>query len=74
MLNNKVSDMTVDELRGLIRETVRQTLSEILADPDDGLELQDGIEKALQKSIRAVIEGALTYNADEVAGKLGLNW
>ncbi|MCC6299198.1 MAG: hypothetical protein IT314_07860 [Anaerolineales bacterium] len=74
MLTNKVSDLTVDELRGLIRETVRQTLSEILADPDDGLELQEGIEKELRDSIRAIREGAPTYNANEIAAKLGLDW
>ncbi|RIK29557.1 MAG: hypothetical protein DCC56_12695 [Anaerolineae bacterium] len=74
MLTNKVSDMTVDELRGLIRETVRQTLSEILADPDDGLELQDGIENTLRHSIKAIRDGAPTYTAGDVAEKLGLNW
>jgi hypothetical protein len=74
MLNNKVSDMTADELRGLIRETVRQTMAEILADPDEGLALQNGIEKALRRSMKAVREGEPVYNADEVADKLGLDW
>jgi len=66
MLNNKVSDMTVDELRGLIRETVRQTMAEILADPDEGLALQNGIEKALRRSMKAVREGEAVYDADKV--------
>lgn len=74
MLGNKVADLTIDELRSIIRETVRQTLAEILSDPDEGLELQDGIEASLRQSIKAVREGAPTYDAEEVAGKLGLNW
>ncbi len=74
MLENRVSDLTIDELRAIIRETVRQTLAEILTDPDEGLALQSGIEKALRHSMKAVREGALTYDANEVAGKLGLHW
>lgn len=74
MLENKVSDLTIDELRSIIRETVRQTLADILSDPDEGLELQDGIETSLRQSIKAVREGASTYNAEEVANKLGLHW
>ena len=74
MLGNKVSDLTIDEFRAIIRETVRQTLAEMLADPDDGLALQDGIEKALKHSVKAVQEGGTTYAAEDVAKKLGLEW
>jgi hypothetical protein len=74
MLGNKVSDLTIDELRNIIRETVRQTLAEMLVDPDDGLVLQAGIEKALKQSIKAVKEGEMTYAAEDVAKKLGLEW
>lgn len=71
MLGNKVSDLTIDELRFIIRETVRQTLTEILSDPDEGLELQDGIEKSLRQSLKAVREGASIYDAEDVNGNLG---
>ena len=74
MLTNRVSDMTVDELRALIHETVRQTLTELMADPDEGLALQDGIENALRRSIKAVRDGETTYEAGETAKKLGLEW
>ena len=69
-----VSDLTIDELRGLIRETVRQALAEILLDPDEGLELQDGLENALRHSIKAMRENGAVYNAEDVAAKLGLDW
>ena len=74
MLATKVSDLTIDELRAIIRETVQQTVTEILADPDEGLVLRDGVEKSLRHSIQSVKEGAATYTADEVAKKLGLEW
>ena len=73
MLTNRVSDMTVDELRSLIRETVRQALAEMMADPDEGLALHEGIEKALRQSIKATREGGATYEAADVAKKLGLD-
>ena len=74
MVTNRVSEMTVDELRALIRETVRQTLEEIMADPDEGLALHEGIENALRQSIKAIHEGGTTYEAEDVAKKLGLEW
>jgi hypothetical protein len=67
MLSGHVSDLTVDELKVLIHETVEQTLAEILADPDKGLELRRSMKAALERSIRAVREGGAVYSAEEVA-------
>ncbi len=72
MLSTHVSDLTVDELKALVRETVEQTLAEFLADPDKSLALRASMKKSLQKSARAVREGAVLYSADEVAKDLGL--
>jgi hypothetical protein len=74
MLGNKISDLTVDEFRSLVRDIVRETLNEMLTDPDEGLALQDGLEDALRRSIKAVNEGAETYDADDAAKKLGIEW
>ncbi len=74
MLGHKVSDLTIDELRAIIRETVQQTVAEMLADPDEGLALRSGVQKSLKHSIQSVKEGATTYAADDVAKKLGLEW
>ena len=74
MLENKVSDLTIDELRMIIHDVVTQTLTEMLADPDEGLALQDGLEKALQRSIKSVREGAPVFDASEVANNLNLDW
>jgi hypothetical protein len=72
MLSARVSDLTVDELKALVRETVEQTLAEFLADPDKGLAIRESMKTALQKSNKAVREGAALYSADEVAKDLGL--
>jgi hypothetical protein len=74
MVANKVSDLTIDEFRDLIRETVKQTLAELLFDPDEGLELRADVEKALLRSMKSVREGGETYSAEDTARELGLDW
>ncbi|MBM3334692.1 hypothetical protein FJY63_08530 [Candidatus Sumerlaeota bacterium] len=69
-----VADLTVDELKTLIREVVVQTLSEISGDPDEGLELSDEFQLKLQQSLAAAKTGGKTTPANEVAAKLGLTW
>jgi len=46
----KVADLTIDELKKLIREAVDEQFKEILFDPDNGLELKDEIEQRLRAS------------------------
>ena len=72
MLDVKISELTVSEFRNLIREVVEETLTEILVDPDEGLELTDEIKQALHRSRKMVAEGAPLYDLDEVASRLGL--
>lgn len=69
-----VSDLTVDELRKLIREVVSQTILEIFVDPDQGLELRDGIKKRLNSSLETIRQGGKTISAEQVAENLGLEW
>ncbi len=64
----KVADLTVDELRSLVKETARQTVLEILGDPDAGLELRDDLKVRLRRSLAATE----TIPANEVAAELGL--
>ena len=47
----KVADLTVEELRALIKEAVQEELREILADPDKGLELRPEFVERLQNSL-----------------------
>ena len=74
MSNPKVANLTVDELRKLIREEVKQTLTEVFADPDEGLELRDEFRSELERSVAEVEAGGKIISAQEVAAKLGLHW
>ncbi len=69
-----VADLTVEEFKALVREVVVQTLSEMFADPDEGLELKDDFHLELQQSLAAVKAGGKTIPAGEVAERLGLTW
>ena len=72
MIPSKVADLTIDEFRDLVRAVVIQTLSEILDDPDEGLELRDDFAKELQGSLAAVDTGGKTVSVQQAAEKLGL--
>ena len=71
---SKVADLTIDEFRDLIRAVVIQTLSEMLGDPDEGLELRDDFAEELLGSLATVETGSKTTSAQKVAEKLGLTW
>ncbi len=47
----KVADLTVEELRALIKEAVQEELRWLLGDPDKGLELRHEFEERLQASL-----------------------
>ncbi len=72
MNNTKVADLTVDEFKSVIRETVAQTLAELLSDPDEGLALRDEFNSEL---LAALKEPKAQYKtAETVAEKLDLDW
>jgi len=47
----RVADLSVEELKVVIRETVTQTLLELFQDPDIGLELREDFAHSLQYSL-----------------------
>jgi hypothetical protein len=61
----KVSDMTVKELKFLIRDTLQE-----LIDPDYGLELRPEVEESLKRSIKS----KKRIPVEKVASELGLKW
>ncbi len=69
----KVADLTIDEFRELVQEVVIQTLSEMMSDPDEGLELRDDFVEELKQSI-ADVKAGKTVPAQKVAERLGLTW
>lgn len=74
MAQTTVGELSVAEFRHLVREIVAETLAELMADPDEGFELQEGLEARLQKSVDDVRGGVRTQSAQELASQLGLEW
>jgi hypothetical protein len=67
----KVAELTVNELRQLIREEIQNTLFDLLDDPDKEMEIRDEILLKLTQSLKA--NPKLT-SAQTVAKRLGLEW
>ena len=67
MLDARVADLTVVEFKALVREVVEETLADLLSDPGEGLELTSEIQDALRRSLKAVKEGGVVYDASDVA-------
>ncbi|MGQ9555180.1 MAG: hypothetical protein ACUVWR_13840 [Anaerolineae bacterium] len=74
MIQPRVVDLTIDELKELIREAVTQAIVETLGDPDMGLELREEMKAHLRRSLEAVEAGGETIPAEVVATRLGLDW
>lgn len=47
----RVADLTIEELRRIIKEIMDEKLREFLFDPDEGLELKEEIEQRLRASL-----------------------
>ncbi|MCI5217790.1 MAG: hypothetical protein D3914_01005 [Candidatus Electrothrix sp. LOE2] len=73
-MSARVSDLSVDELRVLIQEVVRQTLKDIFRDPDEGLELREDFKSEMQASLNTSQADGNLLSADSVASQLGLEW
>ncbi|MDG2991145.1 hypothetical protein L3556_09425 [Candidatus Synechococcus calcipolaris G9] len=70
----QVKDLTVEELKLLIQETVAETLHTLLADPDEGKQLKPEVKQQLIASLKRTQAGERGVSAEEVARKLGLVW
>ena len=66
----KISDLTPDELRELVRGIVDDRLRELLGDPDLGMELGE----AARARLKASLASTQRLTGNEVAEKLGLKW
>jgi len=64
--DKKVADITLAELKELIKEVILETL-----DPDFGLELREGVAEALQESFREKEQGE-GIALEEAKSRLGL--
>ena len=68
----QVADLSTDELKTLILETVTQVLDDILYDPDEGLVIRPEVEQALLRSRQRRVSGVSGVSIEEVAQQLGI--
>jgi hypothetical protein len=61
-------------LKQIIEEAVENKLSEVLGDPDEGLELREEIKARLERSLEAHGEEVRGIPGQQVAAGLGLEW
>ncbi|HHT9119997.1 MAG TPA: hypothetical protein ACFYD3_05585 [Candidatus Hypogeohydataceae bacterium YC41] len=66
----KVSDLTLEELKALIKEAVREEIEGLLEDPDKELELKEDI----LEEIKASLASKERIPVEDVAKELGLKW
>ncbi len=66
----KLSDLTLEELKELVKGIVDDRLRELLGDPDLGMEMGEAIRARLKQSL----ESSARITGEEVAEKLGLRW
>jgi hypothetical protein len=71
-MDKTVAEMTAGELKEMLGELIELKLTEILGDPDEGLELRDTLRQRLDVQRRAVAQGERGESFDEVARRLGL--
>ena len=67
-----VGQLTTDELREIIGSVVEEKLKEILADPDDGLNLTAAVEERLTKQKHEVAKGERGEELDSVVEQMEL--
>jgi len=67
----QVKDLTTDELKELIKETVAEALQELLPDPDAGKELKAEVKQQLLDIQQRRASGIRGVSAAEVIKKLG---
>jgi len=70
----QVNDMTIEELKLLIQETVAETIQSLLVDPDEGKQIKLEVKQQLLDSLQRTQSGERGIPAEEVAKNLGLSW
>jgi hypothetical protein len=70
----KVKELTVEEFKKLVQDTIEEKLQELIGDPDAGLELREEVKKRLRNSLAARRRGEKGIPIEEVARRLGLDW
>ncbi len=70
----QVKDLTIEEFKCFIQETVTETLETLLSDPDEDKQLKPEVVQELIESLQRTQGGERGIPANVVAKKLGLKW
>lgn len=70
--STKVSDLSVEELKDLIKQTVHETIDDMLGDPDEGLEFKPEFVREVQESLSYVKQGGKTTPLKQFVKEHGL--
>ena len=73
MNHPRMGDLTVSEFKELLRETMAQSFTEMLGDPDEGLELREDFAEELRRSLADVRADEQTSSLSDVVGRLESN-
>jgi hypothetical protein len=65
-----VAEMTVRELKMVIQSALKETLQEVLGDPDAGLELRSEFEERLRQAVAYVASGGSLLSMEELTSQL----
>jgi hypothetical protein len=66
----KISDLSLDELKELVKGLVDDRLRDLLGDPDLGLPMSEAIRARLKSSLASTTR----VTGEEMAERLGLRW
>ena len=70
--STKVSDLSVEELKDLIKQTVQETIDDMLGDPDAGLKFKPEFVREVQESFSYVKQGGKTTPLKQFVKEHGL--
>ncbi|MFM7351594.1 MAG: hypothetical protein ACKO1G_00635 [Microcystis aeruginosa] len=70
----QVKDLSVEDFKFLIQETVTETVQSLLNDPDVDKRLKTEVSQSLADSLQRTRNGERGISAEEVAQRLGLDW
>ena len=68
----QVKDLTIEELKAVIRETVIESLEDLLPDPDAGKIVKEKFQQELLEIRQRRKAGNQNISADEVKQRLGI--
>ncbi|HEY9701197.1 MAG TPA: hypothetical protein V6C58_02050 [Allocoleopsis sp.] len=70
----QIKDLTTEEFKTLMRETLTEILQDSLDDPDYGLTVKESVKQQLLDIKQRRKSKKVTISAEEVAEKIGLKW